>query len=44
MSKKKRKKQDNVTDRVEFGMEFGEINANKQMDVLIANKEKKKKK
>ncbi|MFB6465676.1 hypothetical protein ACE38V_02535 [Cytobacillus sp. Hz8] len=42
MGKKKAKNQSNV----EFGMEFGDVNAAKQMESLIANKyqEKGKKK
>lgn len=44
MSKKKNKKEKNVQDRVEFGTEFGEMNANKQIDVLLSNQNKGKRK
>jgi hypothetical protein len=44
MSKKEKSKKQNETVNVEFGMEFGDINASKLYEIPFMNGEKSKKK
>ena len=44
MSKKEKSKKQNETANVEFGMEFGDINASKLYEIPFINEEKTKRK
>jgi hypothetical protein len=44
MNKKEKSKNQSETANVEFGMEFGDINANKLYEIPFMNQEKSKKK